>query len=98
MLPLVVYFHGGGQMQGSAFEPGFQAWGRFVARVGGVATCLVDFRNSCARNATDSPWGPRDPDGNELNTETARYPAGLNDCYSGLELRRFLGPEEDVDQ
>ena len=48
----------------------FQAWGRLIARQG-IAAVLVDFRNSLS--------------GHDSVPEVAQYPAGLNDCFAGLE-------------
>lgn len=67
--PLVVYFHGGGMAVGSAFDPTYEIWGLTMARQG-VAIALVDFRNCQIPSLT--------------NQEVAPFPAGLNDCYSGL--------------
>lgn len=67
--PLVVYFHGGGMASGSAFDPTYEILGLFLARQG-VAVALVDFRNSTLPSMS--------------NQDVAPFPAGLNDCYSGL--------------
>ncbi|MGH7023545.1 MAG: alpha/beta hydrolase [Caulobacteraceae bacterium] len=68
-LPCVYYIHGGGMASMSAFDGMYRAWGRIIAREG-VAVAMVDFRN-CQR-ASSAP-------------EVAPYPAGLNDCVSGLK-------------
>ncbi len=52
----------------SAFDDNYQAWGRIIAAEG-VAVAMVDFRN--ALHASSAP-------------EVAPFPAGLNDCVSGL--------------
>ncbi len=68
-LPCVYYIHGGGMAQMSCFDPNYKAWGRIIAQ-NGVAVAMVDFRNSVV--ASSAP-------------EVAPYPAGLNDCVSGLK-------------
>ena len=68
-LPCVYYIHGGGMKNSSCFYGVYRAWGRLIA-AGGVAVAMVDFRN-CLRPSS-AP-------------EVAPYPAGLNDCVSGLE-------------
>lgn len=68
-LPCVYYIHGGGMMFASCYDANFRAWGRMIAR-NGVAVVMVDFRN-----AVESSSVP----------EVAPFPAGLNDCVSGLE-------------
>ncbi|MBV1917165.1 MAG: alpha/beta hydrolase [Sphingomonadaceae bacterium] len=67
-LPCVYYIHGGGMMMMSAYDPHFTAWGRMIA-ARGVAVVLVEFRNAGIANTLP---------------EIAPYPAGLNDCVSGL--------------
>ena len=68
ILPCVYYIHGGGMMMLSCFDGNFRAWGRMIAQQG-VAVAMVDFRN--ALTASSAP-------------EVAPYPAGLNDCVSGV--------------
>ncbi len=68
VLPCVYYIHGGGMMSMSAYDPHFCAWGRMIA-ANGVVVVLVEFRNSGTPNTIP---------------EVAPYPAGLNDCVSGL--------------
>ncbi|MDE2745707.1 MAG: alpha/beta hydrolase [Chloroflexota bacterium] len=75
-LPCVYYIHGGGMAVTSAFDLGYQAWGRMIANQG-VAVALVDFRNCVVPSSAP---------------EIAPYPAGLNDCVSGL---RWLISEAD---
>jgi len=67
-LPCVVYLHGGGMQYFSAFDGMYKAWGRIIATQG-VAVAMVDFRN--AIRASSAP-------------EVAPFPAGLNDCVSGV--------------
>jgi acetyl esterase/lipase len=69
-VPCAYYIHGGGMMMMSMRMGIFQAWGRLLARQG-IACVLVDFRNSLQ--------------GHESVPEVAQFPAGLNDCFSGLE-------------
>jgi acetyl esterase len=68
-LPCVYYIHGGGMATMSAFDGMYRAWGKIIA-AHGVAVVMVDFRN--AIRASSAP-------------EVAPYPAGLNDCVSGLK-------------
>ena len=68
ILPCVYYIHGGGMQTMSCFNGMYKAWGRIIAAKG-VAVAMVDFRN-CLRPST-AP-------------EVAPFPAGLNDCVSGL--------------
>ena len=68
-LPCVYYIHGGGMAQMSCYDPNYKAWGRIIAQ-NGVAVAMVDFRNSVV--ASSAP-------------EVEPYPAGLNDCVSGLK-------------
>jgi acetyl esterase/lipase len=68
-LPLVYYIHGGGMTVMSAYDGNYKAWGRIIA-ANNVAVAMVDFRN--AIRPSSAP-------------EVAPYPAGLNDCVSGLK-------------
>lgn len=68
-LPCVYYIHGGGMQVLSCYDGNYKAWGRIIAAQG-VAVAMVDFRNSL--RASSAP-------------EVAPYPAGLNDCVSGLK-------------
>jgi acetyl esterase/lipase len=67
-LPCVYYIHGGGMQFFSCFDGMYKAWGRIIAAQG-VAVAMVDFRN--AIRPSSAP-------------EVAPFPAGLNDCVSGL--------------
>jgi acetyl esterase len=69
LLPCVYYIHGGGMAMMSAFDGMYRAWGRIIAAQG-VAVAMVDFRN-CLR-ASSAP-------------EVEPFPAGLNDCVSGVK-------------
>ncbi len=68
-LPCVYYIHGGGMQTMSAFDGMYRAWGKIIAAQG-VAVAMVDFRN--ALRASSAP-------------EVVPFPAGLNDCVSGLK-------------
>ena len=68
-LPCVYYIHGGGMQSMSCFYGLYRAWGKLIANQG-VAVAMVDFRN--ALHASSAP-------------EVAPYPAGLNDCVSGVK-------------
>jgi len=67
-LPCVYYIHGGGMQSMSAFNGLYQSWGRIIAAQG-VAVALVDFRNCLEPSSAP---------------EVEPFPAGLNDCVSGL--------------
>ncbi len=67
-LPCIYYIHGGGMMMGSCFYGNYSTWGRLLAAQG-VAVAMVDFRNSISPSSVP---------------EVAPFPAGLNDCVSGL--------------
>ena len=68
-LPCVYYIHGGGMQSMSCFDGIYQSWGRIIANQG-IAVAMVDFRNCLT--ASSAP-------------EIEPYPAGLNDCVSGLK-------------
>lgn len=74
--PCVYYIHGGGMKMLSAFDANYRAWSRIIARQG-VTVAMVDFRNSIVPSSAP---------------EVAPYPAGLNDCVSGL---RWLVAKSD---
>jgi len=68
LLPCVYYIHGGGMQTMSCFNGMYSAWGRIIA-ARGVAVVMVDFRNALRPSSAE---------------EVAPFPAGLNDCVSGL--------------
>ena len=68
VVPCVYYIHGGGMAAMSAFDGNYRAWGKIIA-ANGVAVTMVDFRNSISPSSAP---------------EVAKYPAGLDDCVSGL--------------
>jgi acetyl esterase len=67
-LPGVYYIHGGGMASMSCFDGMYRGWGKHIA-ANGVVVVMVDFRNCVSPSS--SP-------------EVAPFPAGLNDCVSGL--------------
>ena len=68
-LPCVYYIHGGGMQVMSCFDGLYKAWGRIIAAQG-VAVAMVDFRNALVPSSAP---------------EIAPFPAGLNDCVSGVK-------------
>ncbi len=68
VVPCIYYIHGGGMASLSCFDGMYRGWAKFIA-ANGVAVVMVDFRNSVT--ASSAP-------------EVAPFPAGLNDCVSGL--------------
>jgi acetyl esterase/lipase len=64
----VYYIHGGGMAALSCYDGNYRAWGRIIA-ANGVAVAMVDFRNCISPSSVE---------------EVAPFPAGLNDCASGL--------------
>ncbi len=64
----VYYIHGGGMMSMSCYNGMYRAWGKIIA-ARGVAVVMVDFRNALSPSSVP---------------EVAPFPAGLNDCVSGL--------------
>lgn len=69
ILPCVYYIHGGGMQIMSCYDGNYRAWGRIIAAQG-VAVAMVDFRNCLVPSSAP---------------EVAPFPAGLNDCVSGLK-------------
>jgi acetyl esterase len=68
-VPCVYYIHGGRMTTNSCYWGNYKAWGRMIA-ARGVAVAMVDFRNAVHPSST--------PD-------VAPFPAGLNDCISGIK-------------
>lgn len=68
-LPCVYYIHGGGMASLSCYLGNYRAWGKIIAAQG-VAVAMVDFRNSVTPSSVP---------------EVAPFPAGLNDCVSGVK-------------
>jgi acetyl esterase/lipase len=75
-LPCVYYIHGGGMQIMSCYDGNYRAWGRMIA-ARGVAVAMVDFRNALVPSSVE---------------EVAPFPAGLNDCVSGV---RWVAAEAD---
>jgi acetyl esterase len=68
-LPCVYYIHGGGMASMSCYDGMYRGWGKIIA-ANGVAVVMVDFRNCIEPSSVP---------------EVAPFPAGLNDCVSGLK-------------
>ncbi len=68
-LPCVYYIHGGGMQSMSCYDGNYRAWSRIIAAEG-VAVAMVDFRNALTPSSVP---------------EVEPFPAGLNDCVSGLK-------------
>jgi len=79
--PCVYYIHGGGMMIMSCFDGIYKAWGRIIAAQG-VAVAMVDFRNCMLPSSAE---------------EVAPYPAGLNDCVSGVSWLADNAGSFDID-
>lgn len=80
-LPCVYYIHGGGMQTMSCFDGNYRAWGKIIAAQG-VSVAMVDFRNSIVPSSTPL---------------VAPYPAGLDDCVSGLEWVAANAAELNID-
>lgn len=80
-LPCVYYIHGGGMQILSCFRGNYRAWGRLLAQQG-VAVAMVDFRN--ALRPSSAP-------------EVAPFPAGLDDCVSGIRWLAAGAEEHGID-
>lgn len=68
-LACVYYIHGGGMTSLSSYLGNYRAWARVIAAKG-VVVVMVEFRNAVVASGVP---------------EVAPYPAGLNDCVSGLK-------------
>ncbi len=68
-LPCVYYIHGGGMQSMSCYDGNYRAWSRMISAQG-VAVVMVDFRNALTPSSVP---------------EVEPFPAGLNDCVSGLK-------------
>src|SRR5271154_56621 len=68
-VPCVYYIHGGRMQFSSCYLGNYKTWGRMIA-TRDVAVAMVDFRNSVHPSSVP---------------EVAPFPAGLNDCVSGLK-------------
>jgi acetyl esterase/lipase len=67
-LPCVYYIHGGAMANMSCYDANYRAWGRIIAAQD-VVVAMVDFRNALSPSSVP---------------EVAPFPAGLNDCVSGV--------------
>tara|TARA_R110001592_G_C13192961_1_gene753460 strand:- start:10964 stop:11995 length:1032 start_codon:yes stop_codon:yes gene_type:complete len=81
VLPCVYYIHGGGMQSMSCFLGMYRAWGKIIAAQG-VAVAMVDFRNCLTPSSTP---------------EVAPFPAGLNDCVSGLKWLASQAADLNID-
>ena len=81
-LPCVYYIHGGGMMTLSCTYGNYRAWGKIIAAQG-VAVAMVDFRNCVTPSSVP---------------EVAPFPAGLNDCVSGLKWVLSQAGDLGIDQ
>ena len=68
-LACVYYIHGGGMASLSCYDGMYRGWAKLVA-ANGVVVVMVDFRNCVSPSSVP---------------EVAPFPAGLNDCVSGLK-------------
>lgn len=80
-VPCVYYIHGGGMMVMSCFDGIYRSWGKIIAAQG-VAVAMVDFRNCVTPSSAP---------------EVAPYPAGLNDCVSGLKWLHSMADDLGID-
>jgi acetyl esterase len=80
-VPAVYYIHGGGMAQMSCYDPMYRGWGRLIA-ANGVAVVMVDFRNCVSPSSVP---------------EVEPFPAGLNDCLSGLRWTAAHAGELGID-
>jgi acetyl esterase/lipase len=77
----VYYIHGGGMAMLSCYDGMYRGWGKIIA-ANGVAVVMVDFRNCVS--ASSAP-------------EVEPFPAGLNDCVSGLKWVVANAKELNID-
>ncbi len=80
-VPCVFYIHGGGMQNGTAFGAMYRVWARVLAAEG-VAVAMVDFRNCLTPSSAP---------------EIEPFPAGLNDCVSGLKWLVSQADELGID-
>ncbi len=80
-LACVYYIHGGGMQSMSCYDGNYRAWGRIIAAQG-VACAMVDFRNALTPSSVP---------------EVEPFPAGLNDCVSGLKWVAANAAELNID-
>jgi acetyl esterase len=77
----VYYIHGGGMMSLSCYDGMYRGWGKIIA-ANGVAVVMVDFRNAVVASSVP---------------EVEPFPAGLNDCVSGLRWVVANAAELNID-
>lgn len=82
VLPCVYYIHGGGMQVMSCFDGAYRAWGRIIAAQG-VAVAMVDFRNCLVPSSAP---------------QVEPFPAGLNDCVSGVKWLHEAAHELGIDR
>ncbi len=80
-LACVYYIHGGGMATMSCFDGMYRGWGKHIA-ANGVVVVMVDFRNCLSPSSAP---------------EVAPFPAGLNDCVSGLRWTAAHAAELGID-
>jgi acetyl esterase len=80
-VPCVYYIHGGGMQSMSCYYGNYRAWGRMIAAQG-VAVAMVDFRNALTPSSVP---------------EVKPFPAGLNDCVSGVKWVAANGAKLGID-
>ncbi len=80
-LPCVYFIHGGAMAALSCFYANYRAWGKIVAAMG-VVVVMVDFRNAVVPSSV--------PD-------VAPFPAGLDDCLTGLTWAHEHANELGID-
>jgi acetyl esterase len=80
-LPCVYCIHGGGMQTMSCFNGMYRSWGRIIANQG-VAVAMVDFRNCLLPSSAP---------------EVAPFPAGLNDCVSGVKWLHAQAADLGID-
>ncbi|MFZ0249114.1 MAG: alpha/beta hydrolase fold domain-containing protein [Acidimicrobiales bacterium] len=80
-LPGVYYIHGGGMAAMSCFDGMYRGWGKHIA-ANGVVVVMVDFRNCVTPSSAP---------------EVEPFPAGLNDCVSGLRWVAAHAAELGID-
>ena len=80
-LPCVYYIHGGGMQMLSCYYGNYRSWGKMIATQG-VAVAMVDFRNAITPSSVP---------------EVAPFPAGLNDCVSGVKWLRDNAATLNID-
>jgi len=80
-LACVYYIHGGGMMTLSCYDGPWRAWAKIIASFG-VAVVMVDFRNCLTPSSVP---------------EVEPFPAGLNDCVSGLKWTHANAASLNID-